>query len=291
MAKVVCMGECLVDVTPTENGYENRIGGAPYNVCACVARLGGEAYYLGKLGGDCYADFLKDKIAASGVKCDFIAVDKSLKTTLAIVSLDKNGDRSFTFERDNTADLNFCEDDVREDMFAEGDILHFCSVGLVGKSEFAHKKAINIAKNKGVTISFDVNIRANLWDSVDDCIAKIKEFLPYADLLKVSEEELELLAAGKTEEDKIKDLFCHTDAHIVIVTKGGEGAVAYDRNLAKCLSRAKKVKVTNTTGAGDNFIGAVLYLLAKGDVALNIQSMQSALDFASAHTAAFLSSN
>lgn len=109
--------------------------------------------------------------------------------------------------------------------------------------------------------------------------------------MKVSEEELDLLAFGKTEEDKIKDLFCHTDAQTVIVTKGGEGAVAYDRNLAKCLSRAKKVKVTNTTGAGDNFIGAVLYLLAKGDVALNIQSMQSALDFASAHTAAFLSSN
>ena len=290
MRKVVCMGECLVDMTPCGNGYEKRIGGAPYNVCACVARLGGEAYYLGKLGGDEYAEFLKSKIASSGVRTYYISVDDTLKTTLAIVSLTKDG-VNFTFERDNTADLNFCEDDVRDDMFSQSDILHFCSVGLVGKSERAHRKAIEIAKNKGCIVSFDVNVRANLWNSINDCISKINEFLPYADIVKVSEEELNMLSQGSTEQERANEMFRGTNLNILIVTKGKDGAVAYDRFGNICTSEAVKVKVSNTTGAGDNFIGAVLFLLATGKADLTIESMHHALDFANAHTAKYLSTN
>lgn len=291
MRRVVCMGECLVDMTPVGSGYEKRIGGAPYNVCACVARLGGEAYYLGKLGGDDYAEFLKGKIASSGEKTDYISYDASLKTALAIVSLDSNGERTFTFERDNTADLNFCEDDVREDMFKQGDILHFCSLGLVGKSESAHKKAICIARDKGCIVSFDVNIRANLWNDIDECIGKIREFLRYAHIVKVSEEELDLIAKGNDDVQKVKDMFGAPDLKILIVTKGKDGAVAYDRSGNVRTSAAVPVSTANTTGAGDNFIGAVLYLLATNKSDLTIESMQSALDFANAHTARFLSQN
>lgn len=311
MSKIVCMGECLVDITPTQNGYENRIGGAPYNVSACVARLGGEGYYLGKLGGDEYADFLLEKISQSGVKTDYISVDKSLKTALARITLDEKGDRSFSFFRDNTADLNLSVDDVVQGIVECGDVLHFCSVALQNKSLIAHKKAIKQAKNAKAIISFDVNIRQNLWDSLDDCIEVICEFLPYANIVKVSKDELDLLCLrgsehGETtilsqdtnnvsEQEKVAKLFeIAQNAELVILTKGADGAVGYDRKLCAVFSPALKVEVKNTTGAGDNFIGAILHKLILDKITLeNISKndIKNLLDFANEQTATYLKNN
>lgn len=297
MSKIVCIGECLVDVMPTPTGYENRIGGAPYNVCACVANLGGEGYYLGKLGGDEYARFLLEKIEQSGVNMSYICIDKSLITALARITLDKNGDRSFSFFRENTADLNLCEDDIHSGIFQSGDILHFCSVALKDKSLYAHKKAINNAKNAGAIISFDVNIRLNLWDSKEECIAVIKEFLQYADVLKLSDDELDLLADCnfKSEQEKVKHILSTArNAKLLIVTKGSKGAIAYKRDLTSVFEPSKKIDVKNTTGAGDNFVGAVLYKLSQEKNALENLSddkIKSILHFASEHTAKFLVNN
>lgn len=297
MSKIVCMGECLVDITPTQNGYENRIGGAPYNVSACVARLGGEGYYLGKLGGDEYADFLLEKISQSGVKTDYISVDKSLKTALARITLDENGDRSFSFFRDNTADLNLSVDDVVQGIFECGDVLHFCSVALQNKSLMAHKKAVKLAKGVGATISFDVNIRQNLWDSLDECVATIKEFLPCADILKLSEEELDLIVGCDhgSEQNKVAQVASiASNAKLIIITKGADGAVAYDRCLNAVYSPAVKVDVKNATGAGDNFIGAILVKLISDKITLeniSINDIKNLLDFANLQTAKYLAKN
>lgn len=308
MSKIVSIGECLVDVTPTQNGYENRIGGAPYNVCACVVRLGGEGYYLGKLGGDEYASFLLEKIKENGVKTDYISIDKSLKTALARITLDESGDRTFSFFRENTADLNLSADDIPEGVFSKGDILHFCSVALQNKSLIAHKKAIKLAKRVGALISFDVNVRLNLWENIDECIATIKEFLAYADIVKVSKEELDLLTQDvvnqadfggvhhiECEEDKIaRFLELAHNAKLVIVTKGAEGAVAYDRCINAVYSPAVKVEVKNATGAGDNFIGAFLFKLISDKITLeNISKnvVKNLLDFANMQTAKFLANN
>lgn len=297
MSKIVCVGECLVDVTPTHNGYENRIGGAPYNVCACAVRLGVEGYYLGKLGGDEYASFLLEKIKENGVKTDYISIDKSLKTARACITLDESGDRSFSFFRDNTADLNLCENDIPDGIFDKGDILHFCSVALQNKSLMAHKKAVKLAKSVGVVISFDVNIRQNLWNSLDECVATIKEFLPCADILKLSEEELDLIVGCNqgSEQDKVAQvLSIASTAKLIIITKGADGAVAYDKCLNAVYSPAIKVDVKNATGAGDNFIGAILTKLISDKITLeNISKndIKNLLDFANEHTAKFLANN
>lgn len=297
MSKIVCIGECLVDVTPTQNGYENRIGGAPYNVCACAVRLGVEGYYLGKLGGDEYASFLLEKIKENGVKTDYVSIDKSLKTALARITLDEMGDRSFSFFRDNTADLNLCENDIPDDIFEKGDILHFCSVALQNKSLMAHKKAVKLAKSAGVVISFDVNIRQNLWDSLDECVATIKEFLPCADILKLSEEELDLIVGCDhgSEQDKVAQVVSiASNAKLIIITKGADGAVAYDRCLNVVYSPAQKVDVKNATGAGDNFIGAILVKLISDKITLeNISKndIKNLLDFANMQTAKYLANN
>lgn len=297
MSKIVCIGECLVDVTPTQNGHENRIGGAPYNVCACAVRLGVEGYYLGKLGGDEYASFLLEKIKENGVKTDYISIDKSLKTALARITLDESGDRSFSFFRENTADLNLCENDIPDGIFDKGDILHFCSVALQNKTLMAHKKAVNLAKSASVVISFDVNIRQNLWDSLDECVATIKEFLPCADILKLSEEELDLIVGCNfgSEQDKVAQVASiASNAKLIIITKGADGAVAYDRCLNAVYSPAEKVDVKNATGAGDNFIGAILTKLISDKITLeNISKndIKNLLDFANLQTAKYLANN
>lgn len=282
MSKVVCIGECLVDMMPSKSGYVPNAGGAPCNVCACVASLGGDGAYLGKLGGDAYSDFLFEQIKSAGIDTRYIVFDKSLKTALAFVDIDENGDRKFRFERENTADLNLAADDVKDDCLQKGDVLHFCSLGLVGKSKSAHEKAIKLAIEKGATISFDVNVRENLWNNIQECVSAIKEFLPFADIVKVSSEELDLLSQGKTDDEKAKNMLSIAlNCKILIVTKGADGAIAYDRKLCKISQRAYKAKVVNTTGAGDCFIGSILYLLSQGVITLDLNSMAYALDFAS----------
>ena len=160
--------------------------------------------------------------------------------------------------------------------------MHFCSLGLAGKSKSAHEKAIKLALEKGATISFDVNVRENLWNSVQECVSAIKEFLPFADIVKVSSEELDLLSQGKNYGEKAKNMLSiASNCKILIVTKGADGAIAYDRKLCKISQRAYKAKVVNTTGAGDCFIGSILYLLSQGVITLDLNSMAYALDFAS----------
>lgn len=292
MSKVVCIGECLVDMMPSKSGYVPNAGGAPCNVCACVASLGGDGAYLGKLGGDAYSDFLFEQIKSAGIDTRYIVFDKSLKTALAFVDIDENGDRKFRFERENTADLNLSAADVKDDCLQNGDVLHFCSLGLAGKSKSAHEKAIKLAIEKGATISFDVNVRENLWNNIQECVSAIKEFLPFADIVKVSSEELDLLSQGKTDDEKAKNMLSIAlNCKILIVTKGADGAVCYDRSLAKITQKAYKTHVVNTTGAGDCFIGSILYLLSQKTVRLDLTCMSYALDFASRACAIQISRN
>ncbi len=282
MSKVVCMGECLVDNMPSKGGYVMQVGGAPLNVACAVSRLGGEGYFLGKLGGDSASDFLLDEIVKMHLDTRYIVRDKSLSTAMAYISLDENGDRSFTFSREGTADMLLGEKDIPDDLLSSGDILHFGSLGLVGDSEFAHLKAIRMAREVGATISFDVNIRENLWNNLDACVCKIKEYLPYADIVKVSDDELYQITAISNEIDAVKELFFYAPScKILIVTKGVNGSSAYDRQMQCVFVPSIKTKVVNTTGAGDCFIGAILYLLSQGKTKLTINDMPFALDFAS----------
>lgn len=282
MNKVVCMGECLVDNMPSKDGYVMQAGGAPLNVARAVSRLGGEGYFLGKIGGDSASDFLLDEIVKMHLDTKYIVRDRSLATAMAYISLDEKGDRSFTFSRHNTADTLLDEEDISDDLLSSGDILHFGSLGLVGDSEFAHLKAIRMAREVGATISFDVNIRENLWDSLDDCVCKIKEYLPYADIVKVSDDELYQITLIHDERKAVERVFSYApDCKIVVLTKGAQGATAYDRSMACEHCDAYKAKIVNTTGAGDCFIGAILYLLSQGKTKLTINDMSFALDFAS----------
>ena len=286
MNKVICIGESLIDFMPKadeELTYKAKAGGAPSNVCACVAKLGGNGCYLGKLSTDVFSRFLLNTMRKWGVNTDYVIIDEKFQTALAFVTLDENGDREFSFYRNLSSDLMLNENEINPEMFDSGDILHFCSVGLVeSPSKYAHMRAIKLAHEKECIISFDVNVRLNLWDNVDNCIATILEFIPSADIVKVTDEELELLTNEKCEKTAAKILFEKAKkCKILLVTKGKKGVTTYDRKLDSFSRDAVNVKVVDTTGAGDCFIGSVLYNLSAKKATLELKSMKETVDFAS----------
>ena len=262
MSKLVSMGDCIIDFLPSAPGemtYSAKMGGAPVNVCAAVAKLGGRACFFGKLAEDMFGRYLLGEMDALGVDTSLVVRDGRCKTGLAFVDLHPDGDRDFFFYRDLPADASLSPEEVDEDIFKEGDVLHFCSISLPpSQTRDAIKKAAACARERGATVSFDVNVRLNLWKSAEDLKAAIDEFLPFADIVKVTDEELDFITGLSDEKEAVKLLFGKSDnAKIVFVTKGEKGSSVYDRALGSADIPACPAVVADTTGAGDTFIGAL----------------------------------
>lgn len=273
MGALYSIGEVLIDFIPLQKGialkevasFERTPGGAPANVAAAVAKLGGSSHIISKVGEDAFGDFLIDQLAAAGVKTDKILKTKEANTALAFVSLREDGERDFSFYRNPSADLLFSENEIEDDWFVEGDILHFCSVDLIeSPMKYAHRKAIKQAQTKGCLLSFDPNVRLPLWDCPETCRKTILEFLPEADLVKISDEELFFITGIENEGEAIASLFIGR-VKVVICTKGAKGSVLYVGDSFYAAD-GFSVRVQDTTGAGDAFIGAFLHLLLKSDV-------------------------
>lgn len=273
MPALYSIGEVLIDFIPLEKGvalkevisFERTPGGAPANVAATVAKLGGVAHLLSQVGDDAFGEFLVEQLAEVGVQTDKITKTKEAKTALAFVSLREDGERDFSFYRNPSADLLFSEQYIQEEWFTEGDILHFCSVDLIeSPMKDAHIKAIKQAQAKGSLISFDPNVRLPLWDCSETCRETILAFLPEADVVKIAEDELVFITDIENEVEAIASLF-RGRVKVVICTKGGQGAVLYVENV-RFMAKGFSVRVVDTTGAGDAFIGAFLHCLLKNDV-------------------------
>ncbi|MBT2639739.1 carbohydrate kinase [Bacillus sp. ISL-39] len=268
MAKLFSIGEVLIDFIPQQKGaalkdvvsFERAPGGAPANVAAAVAKYGHSAAMITKLGEDAFGDFLIEQLENAGVETDKILRTKEANTGLAFVSLKENGERDFSFYRKPSADLLFADEEVKAEWFSKDDILHFCSVDLVeSPMKQAHKKAILFMKEAGGLVSFDPNVRLPLWEKAEDCRAAILEFLPYAHIVKISDEELEFITGISNADEAIQSLFTG-DVQAVVYTKGADGADLYVKG-AKWESSGYEVDVQDTTGAGDAFIGGFLYKL------------------------------
>ncbi|WP_071392894.1 carbohydrate kinase family protein [Bacillus tuaregi] len=270
MSTLFSIGEVLIDFIPLEKGralkdvvtFERAPGGAPANVAAAVAKYGGQASMITKLGADPFGRFLFEKLEEAGVQTNKIQTTTEANTGLAFVSLQSNGERDFTFYRKPSADLLLSEAEIEENWFAEGDILHFGSVDLVeSPMKQAHMKAIQSAKSNGAIISFDPNVRLPLWEDPEECRNTILSFIPMAHIVKISDEELEFVTGMKDEEKAISSLFVG-DVKTVIFTKGANGAELFLKDK-KYESTGFQVEVFDTTGAGDAFVGGFLYQLLK----------------------------
>jgi len=270
---VIAMGELLIDFTmngQSEQGnnlFEACPGGAPCNVLAMLNKLGKKTAFLGKVGDDQFGRLLRDTISSAGIDASNLLTDDEVNTTLAFVHTFPDGDREFSFYRNMGADMLMSEDDVDKNWFMDAYALHFCSVSL---GDFpmrrAHNKAIKYAKENGLIVSFDPNVRLPLFDDHEYLKNVIHEYIQYADILKISDEEVEFIFGNKDIEENLDYLF-DQGVKLLVYTSGKDGAVAYTKNVV-AHSKGIKVNAVDTTGAGDGFIGCLLYQMAKENVDL-----------------------
>lgn len=268
MWDVTALGEVLIDFTPEgKNRQEAALfacnpGGAPANVLAMCARLGGRAALIGKVGADSFGDLLRRTLRENGVDVGGLVTDSRIPTTLAFVHLDEGGERSFTFYRKPGADLMLTFEEVDRERIDGCRIFHFGSVSLTGEpARTAAWKAAARAKAQGKQISFDPNYRPFLWENREEAKAQIQKGIALADLVKVSEEEL-FLAAGTDDWRLGSKYLLEQGPSLVLVSLGEKGAF-YRNRAGFGLVPAWPVKTTDTTGAGDAFWGAMLWQLRK----------------------------
>lgn len=266
--KLFAIGEALIDFIPAQSGcaikdveaFKPVVGGAPANVCGAFTKLGGESAMITQLGTDPFGNKIIEEFTKQQIDCSYIRRTEKANTSLAFVALEKDGNREFSFYRKPGADMLFAAEDVKSAWFADAFALHFCSVSLGDfPMKEAHRQAISYAKAQGALISFDTNIRLPLWESTEALRETVLEFLPYADILKISDEELEFIT-GETAVMDAADVLFQGSVKLVIYTKGAEGASAFSAH-ASADTAGLNVKALDTTGAGDAFIGSFLYQL------------------------------
>ena len=276
LKRVYCIGETLIDFIPVQkdkslkevSGFERVAGGAPMNVAIAVAKYGGKSVMLTKIANDHFGDYIIDVLKENGVETSYCLRSDEGETGLAFVSVDQHGERSFNFYRKNAADLLLSPEEVKLEGFQQGDILHFCSVDLIeSPMKQTHKKVIDDVRKKGGIVSFDPNVRLPLWPDAESCRQTINEFLPLADMIKISDEELAFITGIEKENEAIESLFVG-NVKVVVYTKGSKGAVIYLENGEKFEDQGFKVTVADTTGAGDAFIGGFLSELISLDISI-----------------------
>jgi fructokinase len=266
MFDVCALGELLIDFTPSginDQGaalFGRNPGGAPANVLAMISKLGGAAAFIGKTGDDEFGRFLEKTLVNAGIDTAALVKDSRYLTTLAFVHLSESGDRSFSFYRHDGADLMLRREEVNYSVIDDTKIFHLGSVSLSGQPcrDTVHE-SMRYAKSKGKTISYDPNYRSFLWPDIDEAKIEIGRPLAGADILKVSEEEM-ILLSGEENMEKGAAVLAEKGPAVVLVSLGSKGAYFHCGSGSGMLP-AYDVKTIDTTGAGDAFLGAILYRL------------------------------
>lgn len=270
---VVCLGELLVDFVPEENGlplsevqtFRKAAGGAPANVAAAVAKLGGKSRFIGKVGRDPFGGYLRAALAEAGVEPALVETDEA-RTGLAFVSLMENGERDFLFYREPAADMLLRKEEVEEVWLQDAAVFHFGSVSLISEpSRMATLDAARRARVHGAIVSYDPNVRLPLWRNADFARRIIVDQFPFADIVKVSEEEVAFLYGEGVSLEKGARLILSAGPRCVVVTLGSAGCRLFTSS-GEVTSPGIAVQAVDTTGAGDGFVGGLLYRLAADGV-------------------------
>lgn len=260
------IGEALIDFIPTErdqllknvDGFMPQVGGAPCNVAAAVQKLAGNSQLITQLGQDAFGDRIVDALEELHVGTQWITRTSEANTALAFVSLTASGERDFSFYRKPSADMLYAADNITDIPLKQEDMVHFCSVALVeSPMKHAHEALLEKAHEVGATVVFDPNVRLPLWDDHQAYQETIKSFIPHANIIKISDEELTFITQIEDETRALQSLF-KGRVEAVIYTQGGEGASLIFKDGTTFTSRPKPIEVVDTTGAGDAFIGAVI---------------------------------
>jgi sugar/nucleoside kinase (ribokinase family) len=270
MFDVVALGELLVDFTPagiSESGnvlFERNPGGAPANVVACLAKLGRRTGLIGKVGDDDFGRFLRQVLIDKGVSPQGLLLDPKEQTTLAFVHLQPDGERSFSFYRKPGADTRLRPEEIAQELL-DTRIFHFGSLSLTAEpARSATKAALRLVRDKNILVSYDPNLRPPLWPSLDEARGEMLDVMHMADLVKISLEELEFLTGSTDLEGASQSLQQDYDLKMLLVTLGKEGCYYRLGDLCGHVP-GFKVRSIDATGAGDAFLGAMLFQIVRLD--------------------------
>ena len=262
---ITTFGEILIDFTwqgVSDTGqtlFAQNPGGAPANV---AEKLGAHTAFIGKAGKDMHGEFLKSVLEKEKVDTKGMLLDENYFTTLAFVSVAENGERSFSFARKPGADTKIEKEEINVDILDKTTLFHVGSLSLTEQpARNTTHYAIRRAKEKGSIISYDPNYRASLWKDKKTAKEQMRSLIPYVDLMKISDEETELLTGKEKPEEAAKLLF-EKGVKIVVVTLGSKGAYLYCKEGGLQIPGFVS-KVADTNGAGDSFWGGFLYRISK----------------------------
>lgn len=287
---VVALGELLIDFT--ENGVseqgnpilEANPGGAPCNVLAMLNKLGKKTAFIGKVGNDTFGNMLKRTVEESGTDVTNLVMDNDVHTTLAFVHTYPDGEREFSFYRNPGADMMLTKDEIMEDIIKAGRIFHFGTLSSTHEGvRAATRYALDVAKENGLLISFDPNLREPLWNSLEDAKREIEYGLSKCDILKISDNELEFMTGTDDYSEGVKILRGKYDISLIFVTLGKDGSRAYYKDIMVEAPPFTEVKTIEKTGAGDTFGGCALgYILEHGIDNLTEENLRELIIFANA---------
>jgi len=287
---VVTLGELLIDFVSTESGvslieapaFQKAAGGAPANVAVGLARLGIPSGFVGKVGDDDFGRFLAQTLARNGVDTSALRFSDEARTMLAFVSLRADGEREFMFYRHPSADMLLCPEEIDHAYIGAAKALHYGSISLIGEpSRSATLTAVQVALERGLLISYDPNLRLALWPSSEAARQGMLEGWQFAQVAKVSREELTFLSGESSLEPAVKRLW-HDRLRLLVITKGRDGCHYANRD-ARGHVPGFGVQTVDTTGAGDGFVAGLLAGLLSNEGAWeSIPDLENVLRFANA---------
>ena len=285
MFDVTALGEILIDFTPCGKSaagqrlFEQNPGGAPANVLTCLSKFGKKTAFIGKVGADMHGQFLTSVLEDNQICTDGVIADDSVFTTLAFVALSDSGERSFSFARKPGADTCLTQEELKEELIRDSKIFHLGSLSLTAEpAKGTSFKALEIAKESGCIVSYDPNYRAPLWDSKEAAIEGMRSVISYVDVMKISDEETELLTGNKEPKDAAEALIAQ-GVSVVAVTLGADGALVCTKE-GQTIVPGYKANMVDTTGAGDSFWGGFLYQLVESGKRPEEVTLEEAASFA-----------
>lgn len=289
---VIAMGELLIDFTMSgqseqgNNLFEACPGGAPCNVLALLNKMGKKTAFLGKVGKDQFGTLLRATLEDVGINTSNLLTDEQVNTTLAFVHTFPDGDREFSFYRNPGADMMLTAEEVDEEFLAKTRLFHFGTLSMTHEGvREATQKALKAAKDKGLLISFDPNLRPPLWSSLELAKEQMEYGFGFCDILKISDNEIQFVSGKEDYDEGIRYLQETYQIPLILLTMGKDGSRAYYKGMR--VERAGfSCRTIETTGAGDTFCGSSLnYILEHDFDNLTEEQLGEMLTFANAAAA------
>ena len=270
---IICIGEVLIDFFAVQSGVRFReveefrriAGGAPANVAVGASRLGRNTAFIGRVGSDEFGFYLRDILVENKVNVEMLQFDRQARTGLAFISLPTPATREILFYRNPGADMYLDWKEFNINLIKNTRILHFGSITLISKiSKESTLKAVLSAKDSGAIISYDPNLRINLWPDRETAKKQILDVLPLADVIKVNNEELEFIT-DISDFRKGAEKLLKYGIKICIVTLGEKGSF-YLTNYFSGIIPIFDVETIDSTGCGDSFTSGLLSFLVDGNL-------------------------